>query len=293
VNEVFCDDLRVTVPVESWLDLEEPLHGVLSDAGLAPEFRDDKRRQWRLDGGTVRSETFRVVRAISASGQALGRMRMLGLLGRFLSTLGSVPNKVTGLHATLDRAEATPPVFDRLMAQAASAAGLRAGRKRIPVSDLQRYIIRLSDGTDTGSMYCGPKSNEIRPVVYDKRQERMDKGLPDLGYDLTRYELRLRGVGATLRDAHDPTSIFWHYMAPDFLPAPASVVPWVAHGEGFAVDHPAALSPVERLQRRFVDSSDVADLIRLAASFDGGVDYLCHQIRKRAQAVDPTRTGTH
>ena len=79
----------------------------------------------------------------------------------------------------------------------------------------------------------------------------------------------------------------------EILPAPASVVPWVAHGEGFAVDHPAALSPVERLQRRFVDSSDVADLIRLAASFDGGVDYLCHQIRKRAQAVDPTRTGTH
>lgn len=288
--EVFCDDLRVTVPAEAWVDLEDVLHGVLSDAGMAPEFKDDKRRHWRLEGGLVRSEAFRMVRAVSASGQALARMRGLGLLGRFLSTLGSVPNKVTGLHATMDRQEPTAPVFERLMEKAASAEGLRAGRKRIPVSDLQRYVIRLHDGTDTGSMYCGPKTNEIRPVVYDKRQERLDKGLPDLGYDLTRYELRLRDVGATLRDAYDPTSIFWHYMAPDFLQAPADVSPWVSRGEGFAIDHPEPLMPAQRLQRRFDGSADVADLIRLAGSFHGGVDYLCTLIRKRADAVVPGRT---
>lgn len=285
MSEVFCDDLRVTVPAESWVDLEPLLEGVLSDAGMAPEFREEKRRHWRVDGGVVRSESFRLVRAVSASGQALARLRAVGLFGRFLATLGSVPSKVTGLHATMDRAEPTPPVFDRLMAKAATPDGLRAGRKRIPVSDLQRYVVRLADGTDTGSMYCGAKTNEIRPVIYDKRQERLDKGFADLGHDVTRYELRLRDVGATLRDAYEPESIFWHYMAPDFLPAPSGVAPWVSHGEGFAVDHPEPLMPAQRLQRRLDNSSDLADLIRLAASFQGGVEYLCGQIRKRAENV--------
>lgn len=285
MSEVFCDDLRVTVPAESWVDLEPMLDGVLADAGMAPEFKEEKRRHWRVDGGVVRSESFRLVRAVSASGQALARLRAAGLFGRFLAALGSVPSKVTGLHATMDRAEATPPVFDRLMAKAASAEGLRAGRKRIPVCDLQRYVVRLADGTDTGSMYCGAKTNEIRFVIYDKRQERLDKGFADLGRDVTRYELRLRDVGATLRDAYEPESIFWHYMAPDFLPAPPDVAPWVSRGEGFAIDHPEPLMPAQCLQRRLDNSADLSDLIRLAASFNGGVDYLCAQIRKRAENV--------
>ena len=282
MTEVFCDDLRVTVPLDFWPDVSGPLAAVLADVGMAPEFRDDKREQWRVQGGTVRTETYRVVRSVSASGQALARMRAMGLLGGFLATLGAVPCKVTGLHATLDREEPTPEVLERLMVKAASPEGLRAGRKRIPLGDLQRYLVRLPDGTDTGSIYCGPKTNEIRPVVYDKREERMAKGLPDPGVDITRYELRLRDVGATLRDAFDPTAIFWKYMAPDFLPAPENVPEWVPHGEGYALDKPVPLSPAERLSRRFMDSLDVADLVKIAASFPGGMDYLCDLIRRRA-----------
>lgn len=284
MTEVFCDDLRVTVPLDCWPAVEGPLAAFLADAGMAPEFRDDKRQQWRVNGGTVRAETYRVVRAVSASGQALARMRSLGMLGGFLATLGSVPSKVTGLHATLDTEESTPAVLERLMAKAASAEGLRAGRKRIPLGDLQRYLVRLPDGTDTGSIYCGPKTNEIRPVVYDKREERMAKGAPDPGRDVTRYELRLRDVGATLRDAYDPAPIFWRYMAPDFLPKPAGVADWVPHGEGYALDKHVPLSAPERLTRRFTDSLDVGDLVRLAQSFPGGVDLLCQLIRRRASS---------
>jgi lipopolysaccharide biosynthesis regulator YciM len=43
--------------------------------------------------------------------------------------------------------------------------------------------------------------------------------------------------------------------------------------------------PAQRLQRRLDNSADLSDLIRLAASFNGGVDYLCAQIRKRAENV--------
>jgi len=287
MSEVFCDDLRVTVPSDSWHDLSGPLSALLADLGMAPEFKDDKRQQWRLAGGTVRSETFRMVRAVSASGQALARMRAMGMLGAFLATLGTVPCRVTGLHATLDRVEPTPPVIDRLLTKAASPEGLRAGRKRVPVCDLQRYLIRLADGSDTGSIYCGAKSNEIRPVVYDKRQEQIDKGNADPGIDITRYELRLRDVGATLRDAYEPAIVFWHYMAPDYLPAPPGVPAWVANGQGYALPTVAPLSAPERLTRRFTDSLDVGDMVRLAASFPGGVDYLCNLIRQRAESVAP------
>ena len=53
----------------------------------------------------------------------------------------------------------------------------------------------------------------------------------------------------------------------------------------WAVDHPEPLMPAQRLQRRLDNSADLSDLIRLAASFNGGVDYLCAQIRKRAENV--------
>lgn len=281
MTEVFCDDLRVTVPVESWPDLEPGLMEVLGDSGMFPELREERKATWRLDGALVRAERFGFVRAVSASGQALARFRGLGLLGKYLATLASVPHKVTGLHATMDRPEATPAVFERLMAKAASADGLRAGRKRIPECELQRYVVRL-DGVDTGSMYCGAKTNEIRPVVYDKRLERQSKGFLDIGHDLTRYELRLRDVGASLRDAYDPTAIFWHYMAPDFLERPESAPVWSSGAQGFEVERPPALLPAARLLRRLETSPDLSSLITEARSVQGGIDLLCNHIRRQA-----------
>ena len=116
--------------------------------------------------------------------------------------------------------------------------------------------------------------------MYDKRRERLDKGGSDLGFDLTRYELRLRGVGATLRDAYEPSSVFWHYMAPDFLPRPAGVPEWLSGAEGFSVPKVDPVLPAVRLVRRVEASDDFMDLVRLAGSFEGGVDFLCALVRR-------------
>jgi hypothetical protein len=282
VAEVFCDDLRVSVPRDVWDELRPSLSSVLEDAGMGVEFETDSIVQWRCDGGTVKAERMNGVRVVSASGRALVGFRLRKQLGSYLAALGAVPHRVTGLHATLDVREPTPPVLDRLVAQAKSDSGLRAGRKRIPPTSLQRYVSYLASGVETGSLYCGGKGVEIRPVIYDKRQERIDRGMPDLGFDLTRYECRLRGVGATLRDAYDPTSIFWHYMAPDFLPlpSPSSVAPWAPAGEGFTCDRPAPLLPAQRLLRRVEGSGDFADIVRLAGAFPGGLEYLCALVRR-------------
>ena len=279
---VFCDDLRVTIPGDRWEAFQPALAAALGDVGMAPEYSTPERSGWRLDGGTVVAARYGFVRSISASGQALARMRGVGMLGNFLAMLGAGAHRVTGIHCTLDVREPTPPALTRVLDRASSPEGLKAGRKRIPVETLQRYLTRQPDGSDTGTVYCGAKSNEIRPVVYDKRAERIARGLPDLGYDLTRYELRLRGVGASLRDAYEPASLFWRYMAPDFLPRPDGVPDWSSVAEDYDLPRSDPLLPGQRLLRRLDASADLSDLVKLAASFSGGVDLLCAHIRRRA-----------
>lgn len=279
--EVFADDFRCSMPGDSWSEVQGDLERIAGDAGFLPEYANDRATQHRLDGATIKSEASRGLRVVSVSGQALARLRLLGLLGEYLSTVGQVPHRVTGLHATTDRKEPTAPVLANLLAKAEAPEGLRAGRKRIPASGLLRFLQRMPDGSDTGTVYCGSKHAEIRPVVYDKRQERIARGMPDLGFDLTRYELRLRsGVGMTLRDVHDPAPVFWHYMAPDFLPRPPGVQGWAPGALGFACDRPSPALPAQRLLRAVEGSQELRELVRLAEAFPGGLDYLCHLTRK-------------
>jgi hypothetical protein len=163
---------------------------------------------------------------------------------------------------------------------------LRISRKAVSPQAIQRHIVRNAAGVDTGSAYFGKRFAEVRAVVYDKRQEIVDKGGADLGHDLTRYELRLRSqVGASLADAHDPAPLFWHYMAPDVLPAPADVRAWVPGGEGYVLPPRQEFSAVERLQARVYASDDVADLLRLAREVPGGFDFLVSMLRARFAAV--------
>jgi len=180
----------------------------------------------------------------------------------------------------MDRREATPPVLARLLEKAESEDGLRAGRKRIAVQAIDRYLKRQADGSDTGTIYCGSKSAEIRPVVYDKRAERLSRGQPDLGFDLTRYECRTRNVGATLWDACDPTALFWHYMGSDFLPRPPEVPEWAPHGVGYTLERPSPPLPAARLLRAVEGSPEFAALVKMAGTFPGGVDFLCGLVRR-------------
>lgn len=281
MSEPFADDFRCSMSGESWGAIRSEFEEVLGEAGFLAEFETDRALQHRLDGGTVKVEVWRNLRIVSASGQALARLRGVRLLGAALGVIGKEPHRVTGLHATLDRREPTASVLSAILERAESADGLRAGRKRIPVVSLLRFLHRMPDGTDTGTVYCGKASAEIRPVVYDKRQERLARGLPDLGYDLTRYELRLRsGVGMTLRDVFDPAPVFWHYMAPDFLPRPDGVADWSPEAEGFAWDRPSPALPAARLQRAAEGCESFRSLVKLAGTYPGGIDHLCALVRR-------------
>lgn len=179
-------------------------------------------------------------------------------------------------------------MIDRLLASAESEQGLRISRKAVSPQAIQRYISRNAAGVDTGSMYLGKKAAEVRAVVYDKRQEIIDRGGADLGHDLTRYELRLRSqVGATLRDVLHPAPLFWHYMAPDILPAPPGITPWMSNAMGYALEPVQRRSPSERLQSRVYASDDLAEILRLAHEVPNGFDLLVSMLRARFATSSP------
>ena len=287
-DTVFCDDLRVTVPDSDWPDAESDVRAVLDVLGAQTEFKAHDRTGWRLDDGTARSQKCGRVWSFSASGKLLAGLRASNLLGQFLSAFAGRPHRVTGIHCTIDRKEPTPPVIERLLLAAESEQGLRVSRKAVSPQAIQRHIVRNAAGVDTGTAYFGKRFAEVRAVVYDKRQELLDKGNFDIGHDLTRYELRLRSqVGATLGDAMYPDALFWHYMAPDVLPAPDGVRPWVSNAMGYELEAPKVHSLAERLQSRVYASDDLADILRLAHQVPGGFDLLVSMLRARFATAAP------
>jgi len=180
-------------------------------------------------------------------------------------------------------------VISRLLAAASSDAGLRISRKAVPPQAITRLISPNAAGVDTGTAYFGRKFAEVRAAVYDKRQEILAQGGVDLGYDLTRYELRLRSqVGATIGDAMFPAPLFWHYMAPDVLAVPDGVPAWVSNAMGYVLEAPSVRSPAERLQARVYASDDLADILRLAHTVGPhGFDLLASMLRARYAVTGP------
>lgn len=281
MSEVFCDFVSTTFNGVHWPEVRAQLEPSLDAVGARLDVDAESLTLWRADEGTVNAKRVGPVTAVSASGSMLAGLRAANVFGKFLATLASVPHNVTRVDAALDIPEDTPPVIERLVNRVSSSEGIALTRKRVRPEHATRFVTRRSDGLDTGTLYIGAKTAEVRARIYDKRQERMARNLPDNG-PLTRYEVQVRGgVGPTLRDALDPESLFWHFMAPDVLQRPDHVAPWVSHAIGFEVDWPDDLTPAQRLVRRLDASADVVALLRLAHQVGpGGFDFLVSRLRK-------------
>lgn len=292
-NSVFCDFVQVTVPVEAWRDVRAGIEPVLDALGCAVDQDDDGCTLWRSpagESGTVKAKRIGAVRAIGASGAVLAGLRLAGLFGEYLARLGQAGHRVTRLDATLDRQESTAPVIERLVS-AAVDPGLRLSRKRVDLRHVTRFVSRTASGEDTGTIYVGSASADVRACVYDKQQERLSRDLPDVG-PLTRYELRLRsGTGVTLRDAYAPEAVFWHYASPDLLERPLGAPEWVSQGSGFDLPRAELPLPAERLRRRVEASADARALVTLARELGpSGLPFLFSQLGKLVPAGDGDRS---
>jgi Replication initiation factor len=264
--EPFADFVGFTVPAVEWAGLHDELALELEGVGMSLERDDERVKLWRSGGdgwGTVREELRGQVWAVGISGTVCAGLRAARRFLSVLAVVGARPHRVTRLDAALDLPEDAAPVVARIAA-AGRRGELALTRKGIKPTTVETHLGLRVDGVESGTVYCGSRAAEARMVVYDKRHERMSRKLPDNG-NLTRYELRLKGgLGISLRDCAEPAPVFWHHVAPDFLPAPEGAVAWSPAAEGFELERLEPPTPFARMLALLDQSPDVGRLLKLA-----------------------------
>lgn len=255
-DSVFCDYLSVTYPL-----LDHPVAAVSRFLlAMGAEVRRDDLYLLGAGGTVMLGVQYRTMR-ISASGAALAAMREAGVYMDFLSLLSECPHNVTLLDLTLDVGDDAPR---RLRALQRRYRGRRVNLTRKGTEWTVLMSERPSDGVMTGTFYVGRKTAaRVAAKVYDKQEEaRVKRG--SMMPPCTRYEVTVKkDYGATLRDASEPTRLFWHLASPALLPRPAGVPEWTSGwSQGWKAGPRPEHLPADVLGRRIGDSPE----LRLLAS---------------------------
>ena len=290
-----CDWVGVTVPDSDSSQVRSSLVDLASTVGafgVTPEL-------YRFPaGGTMKfREHSRGFVSIGISGSSLAALQLDGLLPTALHIIGSVPHRVTRLDVALDRVSHAPPILSKLLRKA------RAGDLQLTRKYLSPKNIRFHDaynhhtpGARTGSLYLGTRAAEVRAIIYDKQNERLDKGFSDPG-PLTRYELTVTGkLGPTLRDVIEPGPMYWRFMR-YVLPPPANSPDWEGGADGFSLPEPVSFLPAELLRRKVETSPDIDRLLQIADEIGPhGFELLVSMLRRRSDLVtskpDDLASGT-
>lgn len=246
-------------------------------------------------GGLIQARTrsSSKVTVISASGAALAALRSAGVWVDYLRVLASDVHRLTRLDVALDVLIDAPPLLERLYRRAA-AGDLALSRKSLdPARHLSRYLAPGPTGMDTGTVYLGARTAEVRAVVYDKRKERLVKGFADPGPWLRVELVVTAAMGVSLKDAFAPAPVFWHFLASaleGIVVRPVDVPAWVPGGEsvGFSLPPRSVVDPVRRLVRRLERSQELRDLCGLASTVRGGSVLIYRQLRKLGLSPPPS-----
>ena len=183
-----------------------------------------------------RSHTHSPVSVISASGIAVSALRDAGLWSEYLRVFASDSHRVTRLDVALDVLVPAPGLLQSLYKRASSGEVALTRKALNPARHLRSIMSPGVTGEDTGTIYLGGKTAEVKARVYDKRHERIASGFPDPGPWL-RAELTVTAaVGISLKDAWEPAPVFWHFMTQaldGIISRPVNVATWVPGGIGF------------------------------------------------------------
>lgn len=310
VGEPFADYLNLSFDKElESLVVDEAmpfvdLLGCSADAKVPGLFRG-------RSGGAVKFGRRGRVATVSLSGQVLGDLRQQRLFEGYLVAMGAFPHRVTMLHATQDFLVPDPPAAYELVKRLAYAGQLQLTRKWIGPETVRLASGLAREGVETGTVYMGRRQNaDVWAKVYDKRQERVDKGYADPG-PLMRVEIALMSdVGCSLRDAAVPGPVFWHHCERLLRFRPPGVAAWCRGGDGFVLGEVRrVITRGERVSGLLSGSPDVQRLFDLAraevgergldvASAEGQaavVEWLLPFLRKRARLMgqmgDAARPG--
>lgn len=294
-SPVFCDWLDVTFPKDSPAIPE--LAVFLAELGLLARRINPDRVEYRLplaDWGNILLETPRSkgwCRA-SASGGSCEALRAISSFDDYLRILSDHPCNVTRLDATLDLPVPTSPIIASMIDRYPPGSLIYHTRKGVPVNyNLQPVL----GGGLTGTVYGGNLRAHSRVLsrVYDKQAQALNIRGDVIG-PRTRFEIvARRDLGVTLRDAHDPAALFWHFASPSLLDAPSGAPVWVPFaGEGWSLPKLPPVDPVLRLQRVVESSVDLENMLLLAGKLPGdGPTYLLRLLQNRLGLRHYQNTG--
>ena len=279
---MIADYLNVTVPAHREYSVLRDLGDI---AGLCGSSRESPELFIAPGGGTLKIRQQRSTWLnLSFSGAFLDRVRGCGLLSEALHSIGSDEHRVTRLDVAHDLFVESPPILRKLLAKGRRGS-LRLSRKALKgkhVTFVDRSPLYETKHSRTGTVYLGSrKSHEVSARIYDKRNERIDRGFDDPG-PVTRYELTVSGkLRPSLRDVFEPAPVFWNFMA-DILPKPHHSSPWVPAGDDLRLDPLPIRDPEEVLAAKVADSPEVEHLLDLARRIGpGGLDTLVQHLRLR------------
>ena len=288
----FTDYLNVTVPSEIGAEVVNQLLPIIESIGPMCEEEPGLYRlydaKFKPTGATFKFKKRGKVLVLSASGMALEALRTTRLFEDYLSVIGSFPHRVSMLHATLDYFVLSPSSVILAVKDAAFAEELSLTRKKLLKSQCKVLLSPDASGDETGTVYLGHRKNaDVWAKVYDKRQERLQKGCSDPG-PIVRVEVAVQSdIGATLRDAHNPADIFFNFASKSLVEAPSTFSGWVPNGEGFVCRESAEILPHDRLDRLLDFSFDVTRLIKLAVQMYGekAGDVLSRHLAKKCSSA--------
>ena len=288
----FADYLNVSVPVEYW-------HGLRSDVleqieATAPVHQDMEGLH-RLLNDDLRPTpaVFRFSRrgkvvVLSASGMALQAMRSVGTYEGYLRAIAAYPHRISMLHVTADYLIPEPADFIQMVKSAAQAEEVYLTRKVVKKERQMALLVMGFRGKETGTVYLSDRENaDVWGKVYDKQQERVSKGFSDPG-SIVRVEIAVQSdVGATLRDAYEPSDLYYAHASKSLVEAPHGFNGWSPKGEGFVLPPRREVLPLERLER-LLSSQDVARLVELARECyrDKAGDVLARLMRQKCASAD-------
>ena len=282
-SDVFCDWLDVTYEAESPVVM-----GIVDFIGVNGgrcRSQDEKGIIFEIGDGVLKIDTAKKWSRISASGRVLAHFRAQKIYMEYLSELSMQPHTVSRLDAALDRLEDGADVIQGLReTYSVAGKGCALGRKQLAVT----YMLGVrEDGRETGTFYAGQRKRARTTArVYDKAWE----GLSKRGERLpptTRYEMTIRGekgrAGPSLRDAAEPSRIFWHTASPTLLNAPAGTPVWAPNWDnGWHYEKSTALLPAEVLDRTVEFSPSLDLMIEKADEMgSGGRKYLLRLLERK------------
>jgi hypothetical protein len=277
-----CDYLNITVPEDASGGVTQEVLKIVSAVGAQAVTRG----LYKLaTGGTYKVDDKLGFSFFSASGDMLSALRGSDSFASYLSAFASVPHRVSNMHVAHDlHGSDSPAILKALVKKARSGAGIKLTRKKLnPQTQVKSILSQSVDGRETGSVYLGSRTAEVRAIVYDKQNERLQRASVVVP-PCTRFELSVSGkVGVSLRDAQLPDAVFWHFMR-DVLPVPSGVPDWAPNGVFFELPAKVALLPATALKKLIQDSPQVEQMFRLADSVGPkGYEYMLRLINDQYQ----------